>query len=308
MATLTAENVCAGYRNNVVLRDINLEYDPGVHILVGPNGSGKTTAFRVLSGILPPTQGTVLVNGKNPHRQADAKSAIGLAGHRSALAHRLSVVDNLRYWARVLGLASGPSEARIADVLALLGLEGLADERVGSLSRGQNQRVGLAKAFLGRPPILLLDEPMSGLDPTMAEQLSDHLKGLADHGHTIVTSTHALTEAHRLADDVTVLHGGRIAGRGEPAALRAALLGSSYRLQIRGTGDIPAALERLGHRWERQRTGPIVVEVASEKAAEILVAGLVGQGVGVHEVVPVRNPLEDVYLRLQKEGTARDTK
>ncbi|MEU3772683.1 ATP-binding cassette domain-containing protein [Streptomyces sp. NPDC032472] len=142
-------------------------------------------AKRRPSGFSPgssPTQGTVLVNGKNPHRQADAKSAIGLAGHRSALAHRLSVVDNLRYWARVLGLASGPSEARIADVLALLGLEGLADERVGSLSRGQNQRVGLAKAFLGRPPILLLDEPMSGLDPTMAEQLSDHLKGLADHG------------------------------------------------------------------------------------------------------------------------------
>ncbi|WP_328622197.1 ABC transporter ATP-binding protein [Streptomyces sp. NBC_00354] len=308
MATLTAEGVCAGYRGSVVLRDINLEYGPGVHILLGPNMSGKTTAFRVLAGILPPIQGTVLVDGKNPYRRADAKSEIGLASHRSALAPRLSVMDNLRYWARVLGLASGDSEARIADVLTLLGLEGLADQRVGSLSRGQNQRVGLAKAFLGRPPILLLDEPMSGLDPTVAEQLSDHLTELADHGHTIVTSTHALTEAHRLADDVTVLHGGRIVGRGEPAALRSALLGSSYRLQIRGSGDVPAALERLGHRWERQRKGPVVVEVASERAAEVLVAGLVGEGIGVYEVVPVRNPLEEVYLQLQAEGTARDTK
>ncbi|WSV95836.1 ABC transporter ATP-binding protein [Streptomyces sp. NBC_01006] len=220
MATLTAEGVCAAYRSGVVLRDIDLEYGPGVHILLGPNGSGKTTAFRVLAGILPPMQGTVLVDGKNPYRQADVKSAIGLASHRSALAHRLSVMDNLRYWARVLGLASGPSEARIADVLTLLGLEGLADQRVGSLSRGQNQRVGLAKAFLGRPPILLLDEPMSGLDPTMAEQLSDHLTELADHGHTIVTSTHALTEAHRLADDVTVLHGGRIADGRRPSPTR----------------------------------------------------------------------------------------
>ncbi|AKL66035.1 MULTISPECIES: heme ABC exporter ATP-binding protein CcmA [Streptomyces] len=308
MAALTARKVWAGYRGNVVLRDVDLEYGPGVHLLLGPNGSGKTTAFRVLSGILPPKQGVVLVNGEDPHVRAEAKSAIGLAGHRSALAHRLSVVDNLRYWARVLGLASATSEAQIADALRLLGLEGLADQRVGSLSRGQNQRVGLAKAFLGCPPILLLDEPMSGLDPTTAEQLSDHLRGLAARGHTIVMSTHALTEAHRLADDVTVLHAGRIVGRGEPAALRSALLGSSYRLQIRGSGSLPAALEKLGHQWERQRTGSVVVEVASEEAAAILVAGLVGEGVGVHEVVPVRNPLEEVYLQLQKEGTVGDTK
>ncbi|GHG81178.1 ABC transporter ATP-binding protein [Streptomyces griseocarneus] len=308
MATLTAENVCAGYRGNVVLREMNLEYGPGVHILLGPNGSGKTTTFRVLSGLLPPMRGTVLVNGKDPHRQAEAKSAIGLSSHRSALAPRLSVMDNLRYWARVLGLPSASVEARIADALTLLGLVELADRRVGSLSRGQNQRVGLAKAFLGRPSILLLDEPMSGLDPTMTGQLSDYLRTLADDGHVIVASTHALTEAHRLADDVTVLHDGRIVARGEPSALRAALLGSAYRLQIRGSGDIPAALARLGHRWERQRTGPVVVEVASEKAAEKLVAQLVGEGIGIHEVVPVRNPLEDVYHRLQTEGAARDEK
>jgi len=302
MAKLTVENVCAGYRGKLVVRDINLEYDAGIHILLGPNGAGKTTTFRVLAGILAPMSGVVRIDGRDPHSAVEAKALIGMATHRSALAPRLSVVDNLRYWARVLGMSSGTAEARIDDVLGVLGLTGFADQRTETLSRGQSQRVSLAKAFLNRPPILLLDEPMSGVDPGTAAQLSDHLRALADAGHTIVASTHALADASRLADDVTVLHGGRIVGRGEPAALRASLMGSAYRLQIRGSGDIPGALAELGYQWEQPRSGHVVVEVADEDEARSLVARLIGSGIGVHEVAPVRNPLEDVYQQLQSEG------
>ncbi|MFD9124421.1 ABC transporter ATP-binding protein [Kitasatospora sp. NPDC059571] len=305
MAELTLDGVCAGYRGKTVVHDMSLRYGAGVHILLGPNGAGKTTTFRVLAGILAPTRGRVLVGGTDPHTSAEAKALIGMATHRSALAPRLSVVDNLRYWARVLGMRPAAAEAAIAEVLGVLGLARLADERIGALSRGQNQRVGLAKAFLAGPPILLLDEPMSGLDPQTSERLSDHLRRLADNGCTVVVSTHALVEAHRLADDVTVLYDGRIVGQGEPAELRRALLGSAYRLQLRGSGDIPGALDGLGHRWERQGTGPVVVEVADQQAAEALVTALVAAGVGLHEVVPVRNPLEDVYLQLQSGGDAR---
>ncbi|WP_369388970.1 ABC transporter ATP-binding protein [Streptomyces sp. CG1] len=275
-----------------------MEYGGGIHVLLGPNGAGKTTTFRVLAGILPPLAGTVLVDGRDPHVDVEAKALIGLATHRSALAPRLNVVDNLRYWARVLGLAPGTAEERIEEVLALLGLTGLADQRISALSRGQNQRAGLAKAFLGRPPILLLDEPMSGLDPDTTQRLSGHLRRLADAGHTVVVSTHALADAYQLADDVTVLQDGRVIGRGEPAALRSALLGDAYRLRIRGSGDVPGALERLGHRWRECAQGSIEVEVADEAATESLVAQLVREGVGLHEVVPARNPLEDVYRKL----------
>ncbi|MEU8588215.1 ABC transporter ATP-binding protein [Streptomyces sp. NPDC048664] len=302
MAKLEVLNVSAGYRDRPVLRDVTLEYDAGIHVLLGPNGAGKTTAFRVFAGILAPFEGTVLVNGADPNTRTQAKSLVALATHRSALAPRLSVVDNLRYWARVLGLPPGPGEERIAEVLDLLGLTALADRRIGSLSRGQNQRAGLAKAFLGRAPILLLDEPMSGLDPSTTEQLAGHLRTLADQGHTVVVSTHALADAHRLADDVTVLQEGRVVGRGEPAALRTALLGSAYRLRVRGSGDVPAVLDRLGHRYEEQR-GAVIVEVTDEGAAETLVADLVREGIGVREVVPAGNPLEDVYRQLQRGGT-----
>ncbi|WP_406476697.1 ABC transporter ATP-binding protein [Streptomyces sp. NBC_01615] len=303
MAKLEVLNVSAGYRGRPVLRDVNLEYGAGIHVLLGPNGAGKTTAFRVLAGILAPFEGTVLVDGTDPHTHTETKSLIALATHRSALAPRLSVVDNLRYWTRVLGLPPRPSEERIAEVLDLLGLTDLADRRIGSLSRGQNQRAGLAKAFLGRSPILLLDEPMSGLDPTTTGQLTEYLRGLANEGHTVVVSTHALADANRFADDVTVLQEGRIVGRGEPAALRTALLGSAYRLRVRGSGDVPAVLGRLGLRYEEQH-GAVVVEVPDERAAESLVADLVREGIGVREVVPARNPLEDVYQQLQTDVPA----
>ncbi|MFI9649215.1 ABC transporter ATP-binding protein [Streptomyces sp. NPDC052040] len=305
MAKLEVLGVSAGYRGRTVLRDVNLAYGEGVHLLLGPNGAGKTTLFRVLAGVLAPSEGTVLVDGADPHVCAAAKSSIGLATHRSALAPRLTVVDNLRYWARVLGLPPGPAEERIADVLDLLGLTGLADRRIGSLSRGQTQRAGLAKAFLGRPSILLLDEPMSGLDPATADRLMTWLRSLADQGHTVVVSTHALADADRLADDVTVLREGRVAGRGEPAALRAALLGSAYRLRIRASGEVAAVLGRLGRPYEEQQ-GAFWVEVADERETEALVAGLVGEGIGVREVVPARSPLEDVYQQLQSEGASRD--
>ncbi|MGW5258879.1 ABC transporter ATP-binding protein [Streptomyces sp. NPDC004012] len=306
MAKLQVQNVSAGYRGRPVLRDMNLEYGAGIHVLLGPNGAGKTTTFRVLAGILAPFEGSVLVDGADPHTHTEIKSLIALATHRSALAPRLSVVDNLRYWARILGLPPGPSEERIAEVLHLLGLTDLADRRIGSLSRGQNQRAGLAKAFLGQPAILLLDEPMSGLDPSTTDQLINHLRKVADEGHTVVVSTHALADAYRFADDVTVLQSGRIVGRGEPTALRTALLGTAYRLRIRGSGDVPAVLDRLGHLYEEQQQGAVVVEVPDEGAAERLVADLVREGIGVREVVPARNPLEDVYQQLQTESTASD--
>jgi ABC-2 type transport system ATP-binding protein len=169
MTNLAAEELAAGYRGRAVVQSLELSYGPGIHLVLGPNGAGKTTTFRALAGVLPPLGGRVLVDGRDPWRDVAAKTLLGVATHRTPLAARLSVVDNLRYFAR---LTSGPQqnsiEARIETVLSVLDLGGLADLRDAQLSRGQSQRVGLAKALLADAPILLLDEPTSGLDPLHA--------------------------------------------------------------------------------------------------------------------------------------------
>ncbi len=303
---LTAADLWAGYRKRVVLREITVRYGPGLHVLLGPNGAGKTTLFRALAGVLPPIRGQVLISGRDPHAESAAKALIGVGAHRAALAPRLSVADNLRYWARVMALPPGQRERRVNDVIDIVGLADISGREAGTLSRGQTQRVGLAKALLPDPPVLLLDEPTAGVDPGIAIGLREELKSLAGSGRTVVISTHDLNEACELADDVTVLHDGRIAGRGEPSTLREQLVGDGYRVRLRGRGDLTGQLARLGYRGEAS-AGAVIVGVAGEEAVEKLVAELVLAGVAISEVTPVGNALEDVYLHLQSEGARRAT-
>ncbi|NJP88758.1 ABC transporter ATP-binding protein [Nonomuraea sp. FMUSA5-5] len=299
MAVLSAAGLSAGYRGPAVLHEVRLDYDPGLHVLLGPNGAGKTTLFRVLSGVLPPRAGGVLVDGADPHTDAMAKLLVGMAAHRAALAPRLSVADNLGYWARVLRLPAPTRQRRVEQVIDTMRLTGIAGQKAGSLSRGQAQRVGVAKALLGDPPVLLLDEPTAGLDPGMAAGLRERLRLLADAGRTIVVSTHELAEASELADDVTVLHQGRVVARGEPGELRQRLVGQGYRLRVRGHGDLLGALRRLGYAPEAHGHDGATVQVAGEEETETLVAALVRDGVGIREATAAGNPLQDVYLHLQ---------
>jgi ABC-2 type transport system ATP-binding protein len=161
----------------------------------------------------------------------------------------------------------------------------------------------VARVLLADPPVLLLDEPLSGLDPGAGRQLREHLRALADSGRTIVVSTHELAHASEIGDDVILLRAGRIVGRGETSLLRAQLLGERKRIRVRGRGDVAGALDLLGHRTEGSQNGGVIVEVADEAALERLVAGLVAAGIGVREVAPAKSPLEDLYLALQPDAS-----
>ncbi|MET7775719.1 MULTISPECIES: ABC transporter ATP-binding protein [Streptomyces] len=301
MMVLSAEGVCAGYRGRSVLTDVSLDFGPGVHVLLGPNGAGKTTLFRVLAAVLKPASGRVLVAGRDPHHDPGAKRLISVTAHRAALSPQLTVGGNLGYWARVLDLPAALREQRITDVVSALHLHDLVDRTAGTLSRGQTQRVALAKALLSDPPVLLLDEPTTGMDPAATADLRERLRRLSADGRTIVASTHNMSEAQALADDVTLLSAGRVAGRGTPAELREEMVGLGLRLRIRARLDPTEALRSLGHEPVPDREGAVLVEVAGDSEAETLIEELVRQGVGLREVAQAGNALEDVFLHLDDQ-------
>lgn len=308
MAELVARRLSAGYRGRAVIHELELSFGPGVHLMLGPNGAGKTTTFRALSGVLAPIEGEVLIDGADPAADVAAKAAIGVCTHRTPVAGRLTVADNLRYWALIAGMPRDTVEQRIETVLGVLNLTELAGRRAAVLSRGQTQRLGLAKAFLPDPPILLLDEPTSGVDPINAAALLDHLRTLAADGRTVIASSHTLSEAVELADDVTVLHRGRVVGAGPADRLREELVGTAYRVRLRGTEGLGPALAASGRAAGPTADGRgYVVEVGSEQDTEKLIADLVRAGVGLRECVAADNPLEDVYRQLLGREGADDT-
>jgi len=188
--------------------------------LLGPNGGGKTTLFRIISTLIAPTSGSVEVFGIDVATQpAEARKKLGVVFQSAAVDPWLTVLENLRHHGYLYGL-SGASLARgIERALERFGLTPRAGDRVGTLSGGLRRRVELAKALLPEPPLLVLDEPSSGLDPTARRELLQELRRLRDDaGTTIVLTTHLIEEASA-SDRVGILHEGQLVAIGAPADL-----------------------------------------------------------------------------------------
>ncbi len=192
----------------LALRDIDLNIDPGERIaLAGPNGSGKTTLIRVLATALRPQAGSLAIAGIDALRNpGEARRLLGVVGHQPYLYGGLTARENLRFYSRIYGLQD--AHARIATVLAEVGLEARADEPVATLSRGMQQRASLARAILHEPRLLLLDEPETGLDETAQDNLRRLVADWAAAGRSIVLASHRLEWAEALTDRVIKLDRG----------------------------------------------------------------------------------------------------
>jgi len=188
--------------------------------LLGPNGGGKTTLFRIISTLMAPSAGTVEVFGIDVgSRPADARRQLGVVFQSAAVDPWLTVLENLRHHGYLYGLSGAPLARGIERALERFGLTPRASARVGTLSGGLRRRVELAKALLPEPPLLILDEPSSGLDPTARHELLQELRRLRDDaGTTIVLTTHLIEEA-AVADRVGILHEGRLVAIGAPGDL-----------------------------------------------------------------------------------------
>jgi ABC-2 type transport system ATP-binding protein len=285
------------YGDRESLRGVSFSVAPGdLFALLGPNGGGKTTLFRIVSTLAAPTSGTVEVFGVDVvRRPADARRKIGVVFQSPAVDPWLTVLENLKHHGYLYGLTGQALARAIERALERFDLAPHAGERVRTLSGGWRRRVELAKALLPEPPLLVLDEPSSGLDPLARRELLSELRRLRDDaGTTIVLTTHVMDEA-AVADRVGILHEGRLAAIGTPTDLVEAIGGDI--LTIVATGD-PAALKRR----LKERFGVEAARVGDElrlerRRAHEFVPGLIEAMPGEIAKVSVGRPtLEDVFM------------
>lgn len=215
-AAIEARGLSRRFGPLVALHPLDLGVPAGcVLAVVGPNGAGKSTLLRLLAGLGRPSAGSLAIGGAGGDRRA-RRARVGLVAHATLLYPALTARENLRFAGRLFGVAD--PAARAAELLAAFELEAVADRAVGTISRGTAQRVAIARALAHDPPVLLLDEPFTGLDPRAAERLERLVQALRGR-HTVVLASHDLPRAARLADQGLLL----VAGHGralEPAALR----------------------------------------------------------------------------------------
>ncbi len=242
MSAVVAEQLTKRFGDLAAVDGVSFEIPDGQLLAVlGPNGAGKTTTLEILEGFMAPTSGTVRVLGTDPHRGDRAwRARIGLVLQSTGLDAELTVRDTLALFAQLY-----PRPMRIREVLELVELTDDAQTRVGALSGGQRRRVDVAIGIIGRPDILFLDEPTTGLDPEARRRAWVGIENLTSTGTTVVLTTHYIDEADHLADRVIVLLGGRIVADTTPHELRTRGGPPTIRYplpEVASVSDLPTAL------------------------------------------------------------------
>jgi ABC-2 type transport system ATP-binding protein len=293
------------FDSGVALDHLSFELARGeVLALLGPNGAGKTTTVRLLNGVLAPDSGSATVLGFDPSVDGDAvRRRTGVLTENAGLDDRLTTRENLEFTARLRGFDAAGARRRVTEMLERFGMSERADDLTQGFSTGQRKRVALARALLHDPEVLFLDEPTSGLDPAGTRDVIDLVQTLSGEGRTIILATHFLGEAGRLADQMAVLHHGKLRAFGKPADLAQDLWhGISAEIDLGRPADQPtvAALGAL----------PGVLEVTPADAGARLrvvdrdvvagvVAALVGLDIPVYGAQSQPPTLEDVYFEIE---------
>jgi len=274
--------------------------------MLGPNGAGKTTTIKMLTTLLRPTSGRVVVAGFDVARNADRiRPLIGFAfGGERGLYYRLNGRDNLRYFAELYRLEPSRINPRVEELLDLVSLRDRADERVEGYSRGMKQRLHLARMLLHDPNILFLDEPTIGLDPVGARELRETIRELHRRGKTILLTTHYMFEADELCDRIVVIGKGRLLASGTPRELKA-LVRDLTVVEIEVFGATPALIDQVRaldfvdsvavEQRELRQLLRVQTPIADEALPRLL-ASLGGLAVGRASVREAT--LEDAYVRL----------
>jgi ABC-2 type transport system ATP-binding protein len=271
--------------------------------LLGPNGAGKTTTISMVCGLLEPDRGEAIVDGAPlTTRSVAAKAAIGYVPQELAIYPDLSARENLRFFARLYGLTPAEANARVEDVLGVIGLAERAREQTKQYSGGMQRRLNIGIGLLHRPRLLVLDEPTVGVDPQSRNAILESIERLAGEGMAVLYTTHYMEEAERLCDRIGIVDHGELMAEGSRARL-VSLVGQHDRVQLDGTGDLETAAAALGELAAVQaasmRDGGLALIVDGARAVLPQVLATAQQAGAVVHAVEVDEPdLEAVFLHL----------
>jgi ABC-2 type transport system ATP-binding protein len=304
-AGIFAERLGKRYGDLWALRDVDLDVPEGTVLgLLGHNGAGKTTAVRILTTLLRPTVGRAAVAGHDVVADAAiVRTKFGLAGQQATVDGLLTARANLEMVGRLYHLPRAVVRPRADELLERLGLAGAADRLARTFSGGMRRRLDLAASLMAAPPVLFLDEPTTGLDPRSRIDLWNLLGELVRDGATLLLTTQYLEEADRLADDIVVLEGGRVAAHGSPAELKARIGGERLEVTVGGAGELAAAAAALGRfasdvPWVDAEAARVIAPVAAGVALAEVVRALDAAGVATTDLHRREATLDDVFLAI----------
>jgi ABC-2 type transport system ATP-binding protein len=299
--TIEAQAVTKWFGDLVAISDVTFEVGPGITALLGPNGAGKSTLLRVLCGLTTPSRGSVRVLGSAPRGDVNLYRRLGLVPQQESLFDQLRAVDFVRLCAELSGLG-GRSSAAAGAALGLVELDPGDTRPVSTYSKGMRQRVKVAAALVHDPEVVVLDEPLEGLDPRQRLRMIELFRGLADEGRTVLVSSHVLDEVERFGSRVLVMVQGKLAAEGDFHAIRELMDDRPHRLRVRceQPRQVAAGLLETGAALgARVEDGHLLVDTDEVARFRRSLAGVArDRGARLYEVVPLDDDLESVFRYL----------
>ena len=305
---IEAINLTKRYDDFEAVKGISFKVEKGELLaLLGPNGAGKTSTIRMISSILSPTSGTVTVNGHcTVDKAEEVRRSIGMITEQPGLYERMTGLEYLLFYGRLYGMETDAIKERGSELFRRFGMEEAFNRRLGGFSKGMKQKAGLIRAMLHNPPVLLLDEPTSAMDPHSASHVRGAIQELRQDDRAIILTTHNLNEAEKLADRIAIINDGKIVAQGTADDLRRQLSGervmelTTDRLLMVKEEDIACKLPKLDIEMiDEQTVRYRSANPLRDNPALIQVLGAYGIGtVILKEITP---SLEEIYLSIVKE-------
>ncbi len=307
MAIIEVRDLTKRYGDNLAVDNVSFDANEGeIMGLLGPNGAGKTTTMRILTCFMPATSGTVKVAGYDVFSQSlDVRKRIGYMPENVPLYNEMRVAEYLLFRTKIKKVPRAKRRATIESAMEKCGITNVTGQVIGTLSRGYRQRVGLADALLGEPPILIFDEPLVSLDPNQQTEAKNLITGLRKN-HTVIFSSHILHDVEEVCDRLVIISEGRIVGKGTPEELTQQFVkGATVIAEVRGpANEVKAEIEKTPGVKE------VVVEGAGDTAAfhvvandgadprEAIAQAVVGKGWGLRDIRSAKMDLSQIFARL----------